>query len=140
MKKRNHALAALGLSALAGIFAASTVPALSGCDGEYCSDLSGVADYPYSNKRVAEWKRTKRCVSDLGPIPTSDSSGCPESDSEMQDLNQMFCGCQGGIFSEGSCSRGGNPLLLRPGAELPDSDAVPVGFCRYEYRVRTCER
>jgi hypothetical protein len=141
MKKRKHALAALGASALAGTFAASTVPALSGCGEEYC----GYPRYPLdlgaanSNAQVAKAEETKRCPTAEGPIPASDLSGCPTTDAEIEALNRVYCMCAGGIFAKGECSTRSKPLLSRmPPSDVGDDAGVPWGYCRYEVSHYEC--
>lgn len=144
MKKRNHALAALGLSALAGIFAASTVPALSGCGEEYCGYLRHPLDLgaAYSNAQVAKAEETKRCSTAEGPIPASDTSGCPTTDAEIEALNRVYCMCAGGTSANGKCSLQDEPLLSR---YMPtdggdgDDGGVQNGYCRYRLHVYLCE-
>ena len=136
MKKRKHALAALGVSALAGTFAASTVPALSGCGEEYC----GYQRFPldlgakYSNAQVARADGAKECSKIQGPIPASDTSGCPTTDAEIEALNRVYCMCAGGTVANGKCSLQGEPLLARyVPRDGGDGDAgVRPGYCRYE--------
>jgi hypothetical protein len=144
MKKRKHALAALGVSALAGIFAASTVPALSGCGEEYC----GYRRFPldlgagFSNAQVAKAEETKRCPTAEGPIPASDTSGCPTTDAEIEALNRVYCMCGGGTVTNGKCSLQDEPLLSRyvptGGGDGADG-GVQNGYCRYKSHVYLCE-
>ena len=143
MKKRKHALAALGVSALAGIFAASTVPALSGCGEEYC----GYDRYPlefgarFSNAEVAKAEQTKRCPTAEGPIPAKDTSGCPTTDAEIEALNRVYCMCAGGTFANGECSARSKPLLWRmpPSDAGADAGGVPSGYCRYDSHRYRCD-
>ena len=141
MKKGKHALAALGVSALAGTFAASTVPALSGCGEEYC----GYPRYPldlgaaHSNAQVAKAEETKRCPTAEGPIPASDTSGCPTTDAEIEALNRVYCMCAGGTFANGECSARSKILLWRIAPSDVGADAgVPSGYCRYDSHRYLC--
>lgn len=142
MKKQNHALAALGLSALAGIFAASTVPALSGCGEEYCGYRKGTTDVgaKYSNAQVARADGAKECSKIEGPIPASDTSGCPTTDAEIEALNRVYCVCSGGTVTNGKCSLQAQPLLTRfDPADAGDDAGVRKGYCRYQSYDYLCE-